>query len=199
MAGAGPSPRQKINSTGRIPSRDTLMTEEIPYRVTGQIGEIEFRAYPAIRVASVSGYADNEAFMFLFRFITGKNRAQKKIAMTAPVITAETLPMTAPVISDASTMSFVMPEQLSLEDLPEPLEPVVKIQEIPPREVAVIRFSGKAEAQAVEEMTGRLLAALMQENIPVTGTPFLMRYNAPFVPGFLRRNEVAVSVQRDGT
>lgn len=175
------------------------MTEEISYEVTGRIGEVELRKYPAIRVASVSGYGDNEAFMFLFRFITGKNRTEKRIEMTAPVITAETIPMTAPVISDASTMSFVMPEQMSMEDLPEPLEPVVNIQEILPREVAVIQFSGRAGKKAVDEMTGRLLGVLGQEHIRVTGTPFLMRYNPPFMPGFLRRNEVGVEIRRDET
>jgi effector-binding domain-containing protein len=173
------------------------MTEEIPYEVTGRIGEVEFRKYPAIRVATVSGFGDNEAFMFLFRFITGKNQGKKKIAMTAPVITAETIPMTAPVISDLSTMSFVMPEQIALADLPEPLEPVVRLQEIPPREVAVIRFSGKAGRQSVEEMTARLLQVLVQEHIRATGTPFLMRYNPPFIPGFLRRNEVGIEIRRD--
>jgi SOUL heme-binding protein len=175
------------------------MTEEISYEVTGRIGEVEFRNYPAIRVASVSGYGDNDAFGFLFRFITGKNRVKKKIAMTAPVITAETIPMTAPVISDAATMSFVMPEQMTLEDLPEPQEPEVRLQEFPPREVAVIRFSGKAGKKSVEEMTTRLLGVLRHENIKVTGTPFLMRYNPPFIPGFLRKNEVGVEIRRDET
>lgn len=176
------------------------MTEEISYEVCGQIGEVEIRKYPAIRVASVSGYGDNEAFMFLFRFITGKNRAQKRIAMTAPVITGQSIPMTAPVISDATAMAFVMPEQMRMEDLPLPLEPVVKVQEIPPRTVAVIRFSGKAGKQAVDEMTARLLTTLGQEeHIRVTGTPFLMRYNPPFIPGFLRRNEVGVEILRDET
>jgi len=175
------------------------MTEEIPYRVTGQIGEIEFRAYPAIRVASVSGHPDNEAFGYLFRYISGNNRVKQKIAMTAPVITTETIPMTAPVISDAATMSFVMPEGYTRDDLPEPREPGVRIEEIPARELAVIRFSGRAGAHATGEKTSRLLTLLEEQEIPVTGTPFLMRYNSPFIPGFLRRNEVAVSVLRDGT
>ncbi|MDD1705873.1 MAG: heme-binding protein, partial [Methanoregulaceae archaeon] len=120
------------------------MTDEVPFIVKEQQGEAEIRTYPAIRVASVSGYQDNEAFRFLFRYITGNNRAKKKIAMTAPVITAETIPMTAPVISDGSTMSFAMPEDYSLESLPQPSEIEVQLHEIPGRDVAVIRFSGRA-------------------------------------------------------
>lgn len=173
------------------------MTEEIPYRVTGQIGEIEFRTYPAIRVASVSGYPDNEAFGYLFRYISGNNRVKQKIAMTAPVITTETIPMTAPVISDAATMSFVMPEGYTRDDLPEPLEPGVRIEEIPARTVAVIRFTGRADPRAVEDQTARLLAILAEHQVRVIGSPFLMRYNAPFVPGFLRRNEAGVPIATD--
>jgi effector-binding domain-containing protein len=173
------------------------MTEEIPYRVTGQIGEIEFRTYPAIRVASVSGYPDNEAFGYLFRYISGNNRVKQKIPMTAPVITTETIPMTAPVISDAATMSFVMPEGYTRDDLPEPLEPGVRIEEIPARTVAVIRFTGRADPRAVEDQTARLLAILAEHQVRVIGSPFLMRYNAPFVPGFLRRNEAGVPIATD--
>jgi effector-binding domain-containing protein len=175
------------------------MTEEIEFVVTGRIGDVEFRTYPAIRVASVSGYADNEAFGFLFRYITGKNRTKKKIAMTAPVITSEEIPMTAPVISDALTMSFVMPGAYTLNDLPLPLEEDVHIREVPAREVAVIKFSGRAGKRQVEEMAARLLTVLQEQGIRVTGTPFLMRYNPPFIPGFLRRNEVAVEILRDTT
>ncbi|KUG15231.1 hypothetical protein ASZ90_015107 [hydrocarbon metagenome] len=107
--------------------------------------------------------------------------------------------MTAPVISDAATMSFVMPEGYTRDDLPEPLEPGVHLEEIPARTVAVIRFTGRADPRAVEDQTAGLLAILEEQAIPVTGSPFLMRYNSPFIPGFLRRNEVGVSVLRDGT
>ena len=173
------------------------MTEEIPYTVKERIEEAEVRTYPATRVASVSGYADNEAFRFLFRYITGNNRGKRTIAMTAPVITAEKIPMTAPVISDASTMSFAMPEEFTLDDLPEPLEKEVHVHEIPARDVAVIRFSGRAGKKSVQEKTARLLEILKKMNIPAEGTPFLMRYNSPFTPWFLRRNEVAVEIRRD--
>lgn len=171
------------------------MTEQVPYTVKGQIEEVEIRAYPAIRVASVSGYTDNEAFRFLFRYITGNNRGKRTITMTAPVITAEKIPMTAPVISDASTMSFAMPEEFTLEDLPEPLEKEVHLHEIPARDVAVILFSGRAGKKQVEEKTARLLEILREKNIAIDGTPFLMRYNSPFTPWFLRRNEVAIEIR----
>lgn len=173
------------------------MTDEVQYTVVRQIGEAEVRTYPALRIVSVSGHPENDAFGFLFRYISGKNRAEAKIAMTAPVITGLTIPMTAPVISERETMSFVMPRGFTAGDLPEPLEAEVHPGEIPARTVAVIRFSGRADPRAVEDQTARLLAILAEHQVRVTGSPFLMRYNAPFVPGFLRRNEAAVPIAID--
>ena len=118
------------------------------------------------------------------------------IPMTAPVITPDKIAMTAPVISDADTMSFVLPASYQREDVPEPVDSRIIIQEVPPRELAVIRFSGRASARDVAEVRERLLTTLDAEKIPVAGRPFLMRYNAPYTPGFLRRNEVGVEIKR---
>ena len=173
------------------------MVETAPYEESGRIGDVEFRKYPALMIASVRGVSENEAFGFLFRYISGRNRTKKKIAMTAPVITSETIAMTAPVISDEATMSFVMPGAYSLDDLPEPVDAEVQIREIPHREVAVIRFRGTADEAAVAGMTRRLMEILRENSITVAGTPFLMRYNPPFIPGIFRRNEVGVEIRRE--
>ena len=66
---------------------------------------------------------------------------------------------------------------------------------IPERDIAVIRFSGYAPPEDVDAATSRLQAGLMNEGIVTTGQPFLMRYDSPWTPGFLRRNEVGVVVQ----
>jgi len=63
----------------------------------------------------------------------------------------------------------------------------------------VIRFKGYAEKDEVASYTSRLLDGLKKSGIPIAGGPVLMRYNAPWTPGFLRRNEVAVEVERPGT
>ena len=174
------------------------MTETVMYEESGRRGEVEFRRYPSIILATVSGAEEDDTFMILFRYITGNNRPGRKVPMTAPVITPEKIAMTAPVISDANAMSFVMPAAYTKEDVPEPLDTRVSIQEIPPREVAVIRFRGRASDHDVAEVRERFLRTLDEAGIPVVGTPFLMRYNPPFTPGFLRRNEVGVEVKRKG-
>jgi len=172
------------------------MTESIRYEESGGVGEVEFRRYPSIILATVTGTNENENFWILFRYITGNNRSEKKLPMTSPVITPEKIAMTTPVVSETNTMSFVLPAAYSIMEVPEPIDTRIRIQEIPPREMAVIRFSGRASANDVAQVRDRLLKKLEESNTTVAGTPFLMRYNAPYTPGFLRRNEVGVEIMR---
>ncbi|MDE4908143.1 heme-binding protein [Methanogenium marinum] len=174
----------------------TDMTDTIPYEITGEAGEIEFRRYPALVIATVESTLNNAGFNLLFSYITGKNSTQKSIPMTSPVITSEQIAMTAPVVSDATSMSFVMPQGLTRDEIPEPLDGRVQIMTLPEREVAVIRFRGYARENEVTAAEGRLREGLKQAGIVSVGESFLMRYNPPWTPGFLRRNEVGVEVKR---
>jgi len=170
------------------------MADTVPYTVTGKAGDVEFRKYPAMILATVIGGPEDEMFSVLFRYITGQNRTRTQIPMTAPVITGEKIPMTSPVISGVGAMSFVMLQEYTEASLPEPLDSRIALRKVPERTIATIRFSGTADDNTVREMTGRLLAVLEQEKITVIASPFLMRYKSPWTPGFLRRNEVGVEV-----
>jgi hypothetical protein len=172
------------------------MTETIPYEITGKTGEIEFRKYPSVVLATVDSDGNDTGFNLLFAFITGSNHTQHKISMTSPVITSRQIAMTAPVVSDAKSMSFVMPPGKSRDDIPDPLDNRVRIATLPAREVAVIRFKGYSRQDEVKSAEERLLEELKKAAIEPVGAPFLMRYNPPWTPGFLRRNEVAVEIRR---
>ena len=172
------------------------MTETIPFEITGKLGEIEIRKYPSVVLATVDSDGNDSGFNLLFAFITGSNNTQRKISMTSPVITSRQIAMTAPVVSDAKSMSFVMPPGQSREDIPDPLDSRVRITMLPSREVAVIRFTGYARHDEVMAAEERLLEGLKKAMIEPVGDPFLMRYNPPWIPGFLRRNEVAVEIRR---
>jgi effector-binding domain-containing protein len=104
--------------------------------------------------------------------------------------------MTAPVVSDAGSMSFVMPAGTTQEDTPDPLDSRVRIVTIPERDIAVIRFSGYAPPEDVDAAASRLQEGLKNAGIRTAGQPFLMRYDSPWTPGFLRRNEVAIEIRR---
>jgi len=172
------------------------MTETIPYEVTGKAGEIEFRKYPALVLATVESAEDDSGFNLLFAYITGKNSANNTLPMTAPVITSAKIPMTAPVVSNSSTMSFVMPAGKTREEIPEPLDTKVRIVPVPEREVAVITFKGKTHEKDVKEEEALLRKGLRDAGVEATGEVFLMRYNPPWIPGFLRHNEVGIAIKR---
>jgi hypothetical protein len=172
------------------------MVEIARYEVAGRIGEVELREYPELMLATVTGQQDDSAFRLLFSYISGGNRSRKKIPMTAPVITSEKIEMTTPVISDANSFSFVMPLKYKPEEIPEPLDPRIRIQKLPARRLAVIRFKGYAWKKSVDQVRSRLLSALLTSGIATVGEPFLMRYNSPWTPGFMRRNEVGIEVNQ---
>ncbi len=184
------------------------MTESAEYSVTGTLGKVELRKYPELVLASVEDPGDDSGFQHLFRYITGNNRARDRIAMTAPVITgekipitapvitAEKIPMTAPVLSVTGSMSFVMPAGRTEADLPEPLDNRVTLVTVPPREVAVLRFRGRAGRDEVNQAASALVTAVETAGLRTKGEVFLMRYNPPWTPGFLRRNEVAIEIVR---
>jgi hypothetical protein len=170
--------------------------ETIPYSIKGTTGEIEFRQYPELVLATVDNTEDNAGFNLLFAYISGSNKPREKIPMTSPVITSQKIPMTAPVVSNATSMSFVMPAGKTREETPDPLDSRVRIVTLPERDVAVIRFTGYASPQEVDTVTLRLQGGLKKAGIETVGQPFLMRYDTPWMPGFLRRNEVGIEVQR---
>ena len=169
------------------------MVETIKYEVIREIGKVEIRSYPKIVVARVEEPSD--AFNLLYRFITGENRQRAKVKMTSPVVSQQ-VEMTSPVLSETGMMAFVMPKEYTLETTPEPLNHNVKIVEIPSRLIAAICFSGGWSEAHFEKETQELLTTLSEAKIKTKGNVFTMLYNPPFIPGLLRRNEVAVEIEQ---
>jgi hypothetical protein len=178
------------------------MVQSVKYEVVRKLSNVEIRRYPKIVIAKVLNFeVDN--FGLLFRFISGNNKQKAKVKMTAPVVsqdTAQEIKMTSPVLSEFSRqgyMAFVMPSELNLETTPLPLDSRVKIEEVPSRLVAVLRFSGSWSETHFEEKTRELLQELVKAGIKTKGGVFSMLYNPPFTPSFLRRNEVAMEVENN--
>lgn len=173
-----------------------FVSQTINYTVERKIDDVELRQYPPMVLATVRGMGDNDAFRILFKYISGHNRSVKKIPMTAPVMSTEArIPMTSPVVSSRESFSFVLPPSYQSEEIPAPLDSRSTLERIPQRRVAALRFRGVATGNAVAEKTRQLLDTLAKHEIPAKGTVFLMRYNAPFTPGFIRRNEVGIEVR----
>lgn len=170
------------------------MVEKASYEIIKTITNIEIRKYPKMLLAIVEGYEGDSGFGLLFNYISGNNKTQKKIPMTAPVITSEKISMTAPVITKNNYMAFVLPSFYSKDTVPTPINNEVKVKEQEEKIFAVLRFSGKTSNKRVVEKIENLLFILKDNKIKTKNEPILMRYNSPFAPGFIRRNEVAVEV-----
>lgn len=179
--------------------------ESPDYTVEVADGDFELRQYPALVVASVQrggdrGAAVGAAFRPLANYIFAKERGGEKIAMTAPVTQAsEKIPMTAPVTQGPGkggwTVSFIMPADRTLDDLPAPAGDV-RLSDIPPRRMAAVRFSGRWTDANFARATERLMAWVEARGLTPTGGVEYAYYNDPFTPFFLRRNEVMVEVAR---
>jgi hypothetical protein len=177
-------------------------TEEPEYRVVRELAGIEVREYAAYTVAEVvvagpAGDAGNQAFPILAGYIFGKNKGERKLAMTAPVMQAAVpvkLEMTAPVTQTAAPggflVQFVLPKGVTVANAPEPLDPRVHIREVLASQLAVIRYSGFWSESNYDEHLATLKAALRAADLAWTGEAVYSRYNTPFTPWFMRRNEI---------
>jgi hypothetical protein len=185
------------------------MVEEATYTVVENDGEFEIRDYaPHVLAETVVrgpfGRAGNEAFRMLFRYISGDNRSRQKVAMTAPVSqepSGEKIAMTAPVGQQPAEgrwiVSFTMPASSTLETLPEPGDPQVTLRQVPARRMAALRYSGVWTETSYLRHKMKLESWVRTRGLRVAGDPVWARYNPPFAPWFLRRNEILVPVDED--
>ena len=191
------------------------------YTVVEKREGYEIRAYEAYLTAQVevSGTYDealNQGFRVLADYyIFGNNTKQVGMAMTAPVTEAESekLAMTAPVMEKESEVlamtapvvetgdntkriiSFVMPSQYTLETLPTPNNPAVKIVPQEARKVAALRFAWFRNTERVVEKKQALLTFLERDSLIPKGVPEYAGYNAPFTAPWLVRNEALVEIE----
>jgi hypothetical protein len=190
----------------------TLMTgnlmaiEEAEYTVLLKDETLEIRQYAPSIVAEVivkDNFEDasNAAFRTLFKYISGSNSSRSKIAMTAPVsqeAQSEKIAMTAPVGQRAAeqgwAVSFMMPASYTMDTIPLPEDASVKLREVPAYSAAAIRYSGTWSEKKYKKQLVLLNDWIDQNELEATGMPLWARYNAPFTPWFMRRNEILVPV-----
>ncbi len=173
---------------------------EPTYRLERHTVDYDIRVYAPYLVAEVivpgpAESASSEGFRLLAAYIFGGNSGSNKLAMTAPVTqTPVKLPMTVPVtqsqLDDGFRVRFVMPSGYTLATLPMPNNGRVTLSEVPAQRVAVRRYSGRWTEKNYDEHVAELRASLAAAGLVTHGAPILARYNAPYVPPFLRRNEV---------
>ncbi|MDJ0864772.1 MAG: heme-binding protein [Myxococcota bacterium] len=198
-----------------------MAIEKLAYRTIEQDGDVELRRIEPHVVAETYVEGDfervgTEGFRRLVAYIGGANREEGKIAMTAPVgqgpasekiaMTApvgqgsasETIAMTAPVgqekVGERYRITFVMPSKYALEDLPQPTDRRIRLREEPARTVAAIRYTGFWSRSRYEAHERRLLEWIQRRGLESVGEPVWARYDPPFMPWFLRRNEILIEL-----
>ncbi len=192
-------------------SNTAMATEEPKFTLLEKDQSFELRLYEPKILAEVvvngtMREASSKGFKLIADFIFGNNIAtsgkSEKISMTAPVLIephAEKISMTAPVNVEQSgagwKVNFVMPSQYSLETLPKPNNPLVKIKPIPAMKFAVIQFSGLVDEEKMAKKVTDLEQWISTKQLKVLGNAELARYNPPWTLPFLRRNEVRIEVE----
>jgi hypothetical protein len=165
--------------------------EEQKFTIIKKYPAFEIRFYPSAVLATVYSKAKtykelaSPGFNKLAGYIFGGNDKEAKIAMTAPVRMD---------INDSnSSMSFVMPANYSLENLPKPNNATVEVKKIPEEYVAVIKFGGYASDEDIKTYSEKLQKLLLENGILSHGNYRFLGYNPPFQP-IGRRNEITVCV-----
>ena len=146
--------------------------EEPDYELVRAFHNVEIRRYAPYVVAEVvldvpADDAGSQAFPILAGYIFGKNKGEKKFAMTAPVTQTAapvrmdmTAPVTQAVVAGGTQVQFVLPKGVTLATAPEPIDPRVQLRLVPAGSWAVIRYSGTWSQSNYLEHLAELKTAL---------------------------------------
>lgn len=164
--------------------------ETADYSVKESDGDFELREYGELAVVStpMTDEARNGAFGRLFEFISGKNSAEEKIAMTTPVF------MPAGENGEPEVMQFVLPAEVAKREIPDPKNEKVKIEQMKAGTYAVVRYSGLSKKGDREKHLKKLLSEIEERGLEQKGDPIFAGYDPPWTPGPMRRNEVLIPV-----
>jgi len=166
--------------------------EEAKYTVILKANNIEVRQYDAFIVAETpveSSLTDagNIGFRRLFKYISGTNKKKQKIAMTSPVLQAEE--------DNSYAVSFLLPASYSMESAPLPTAENVKLRTVPSQRIAAIQYSGRWTENGYLAHKNLLEAWMKEQKLTPNGPAIWARYDPPFTPFWMRRNEVLIPVK----
>ena len=171
---------------------------------------MEIREYKPVLAAEVEVYGErreaiSQGFRILADYIFGNNELDTKISMTTPVIQQANGAGTPVLMEHATTkptemsawkVQFVMPAEYTLETIPMPRNPSVKLRTVGRRTMAVIRFSGSTTNDSkIAKKIAELEVYVKAHSLQSTGAPVLAFYDPPWTLPFLRRNEIMLEVQ----
>lgn len=178
--------------------------EKLDYTVIDKVQDVEIRRYSDRIVAEASKMkSDNEAFMTLFKYISGENSSKESVAMTTPVQVSKDsvkIEMTTPVeksnsIDNEVTMRFFLPHTFSINSAPKPNETRIRIFILPEETYAVLTYSWSGSNERFQTMSESLIKIISDSKWKPVSEPSFLGYDPPFTIPFLRKNEAIVKVQ----
>ena len=171
-----------------------IANETPEYKIISKHEGFEVRRYSDMVVATTKVQADyknstSSGFRRIASYIFGGNDKEMKIAMTAPVIVdcpSEGL--------KSYNISFVMPKERSMKDLPKANISDVSIQKESLGEVAALSFGGWANESRSMDCQKKLSELLTKNKIEKKGGFMIAQYNSPWTLPPFRKNEVMVRI-----
>ncbi|MEM7011599.1 MAG: heme-binding protein [Verrucomicrobiota bacterium] len=170
--------------------------ETAEYKTVEKQKKFEIREYPKLPVVSTpmsvsSNDQMDSGFMRLFRYISGGNKDESKIAMTTPVFVTTDA-------QNSQSMSFVLPLDVANSGAPSPTNRNVRLNQLNSGSYAVYRYSGRRSASRDSEALAKLRTWLSENNYQARpkAQPRFAYYDPPWTPGLMRRNEVMLLIDR---
>jgi len=169
--------------------------EAAEYKTLEQQGQFEIREYPELMLATTSMKAASQgedgSFMRLFRYISGGNDAEQKVAMTVPVFMEENEEQ------GPGQMGFVLPKDVSSARIPQPADESVNIRQRDGGKFAVFRFAGRMDEATLDDAEQKLRNWVATKGFKADPEAEYAGYDPPWTPGMLRRNEVLIRLVSD--
>ena len=172
------------------------MTKQQEFRVLQTYEDFELREYlpcviAEVKVSANYSTATSSAFSSLFNYISKGNDSSQKIAMTAPVITAQKADR-----SDSAGwyVSFVMPSGSAFDHMPHPNDSQVRLRELDTETCVAKSFRGTATDELSRKKVQELRTSASKAKIALSDETRICRFDPPFKPGFLQYNEIVIPI-----
>ncbi|HAY79689.1 MAG TPA: SOUL heme-binding protein [Planctomycetaceae bacterium] len=167
--------------------------EAAAYQVIEREGPLEIREYPPLMMATtemqMAAQGNDGSFMRLFRYISGNNNTDQKVAMTVPVFMSPESPEVV------GQMGFVLPQKTAEQGIPLPTNERVQIKERRGGSYAVLRFAGRMDESTCAAAEDTLRQWMQERGVTGDGSAEFAGYDPPWTPGPLRRNEVLLPIR----
>ena len=167
--------------------------ESANYSIVESDSPFEIRDYPDLMLVTTAmkSQGGDGSFGRLFRYISGENEDEIKVAMTTPVF------MEPEGKNTNGQMGFVVPKMVSLDRIPNPTGEGVQIQKRGSGRFAVIRFSGQMDEDSMAENEEKLRNWIVTKGLSGSEDFESAGYDPPWTPNPFRRNEILIRLKQE--